>query len=200
MALTVLPRGATCSRFRRHPGCISEEVVGVRADMGMVFRVSAKLGKKIRLGYEQSLPSAANPLLDWSADLFTADRTKYIIVSNTASLYSVVMCGRGVTDESRFLQDSISQMREMLEADGFATAFRQVIGPSSGRIALAKRQNRSVIGSMNDLIFQARLRLVHDEISPYETSLFLNRTLMSYIDYRRPREAFQRMVDGHQLT
>jgi len=174
--------------------------MGVRADTGMVFRVSAKLGKKIHLGYEQSLPPAANPLLDWSADLFTADRTQYIIVSNTASLYSVVMYGRGVTDESRFLQDSISEMRETLEADGFASAFQQVIGPSAGRIALAKRQDRSVIGSMNDLIFQARLRLVHDEISPYETSLFLNRTLMSYIDYGCAREAFQRMVDGHQLT
>lgn len=174
--------------------------MGVRADTGMVFRISAKLGKKIHLGYEQSLPRAANPFLDWSADLFTADRTQYIIVTNTTSLYSLVMYGRGVTDETRFLQDSISQMREVLKTDGFSAVFREVIGPSTGRIALAKRQDRSVIGSMNDLIFQARLRLACDEISPYETSLFLNRTLMSYIDYRHPREAFQGMVDGRQLT
>jgi hypothetical protein len=159
-----------------------EEVMGVKAEPGMVFRVSAKLGKKIRLGYEQSLPPAANPLLDWSADLFTADRTQYIIVSNTASLYSIVMYGRGVANETRFLQDSISQMREVLKADGFSSALREVIGPSADRIALAKRQDRSVIGSMNDLIWQARLRLVQDEISPYETSFFLNRTLMSHID------------------
>jgi hypothetical protein len=172
----------------------------VTADTGMVFRVSAKLGKKAHLCYEQSLPPAANPLLDWSADLFTADRVQYIIVSNTTSLYSIVIYGRGVTNETLFLQDSISQIREVLKTDGFSSVFRQVIGPAAGRIALAKRQDRSVIGSMNDLIWQARLRLVQDEISPYETSFFLNRTLMSHVNYRPPREAFQRMVDGRQPT
>jgi len=174
--------------------------MGVRADTGMLFRVSAKLGKKIHLGYEQSLSPAANPLLDWSADLFTADRAQYIIVSNTTSLYSIVMYGRGLTNETRFLQGSISQLWEVLKADGFSSVFREVIGPSAGRIAFAKRQDRSVIGSMNDLILQARLRLAHDEISPYEIAFFLNRTLMSHIDYRPPREVFQGMVDGRQPT
>lgn len=168
----------------------------MNADVRMVFRVSAKLGRKIHLDYEQSLPPAADPILDWSADLFTADRTQYIIVSNSASLYSIVMYGRGVANETRFLQDSMSEMREVLNADGFSSAFQEVIGPSADRLAIAKRQDRSVIGSMNDLIWQARLRLAQDEISPYEASCFLNKTLMSYIDYRPPREAFQRMVDG----
>ena len=85
-------------------------------------------------------------------------------------------------------------------AEGFSRAFEQIIGPSAVRVALAKRQNRSVIGSTNDLILQARLDLVRKEISPYEASIFLNRMLMSYIDYRYPRDAFQELIDRHQPT
>ena len=40
---------------------------------------------------------------DWSAHLFTAERTQYILISNTASLYSMVMFGRGITDDCRFI-------------------------------------------------------------------------------------------------
>jgi hypothetical protein len=60
----------------------------------MVFRLSQKLGKKLKEGTLPSLPPDENPYADWSAHLFTADRTQYIIVTNTKSLYSVVMFGR----------------------------------------------------------------------------------------------------------
>jgi len=119
---------------------------------------------------------------------------------NTAVLYSIVMYGRGVATESHFVRDSISEMGGVLKADGFASGFRQIIGRSAGRVALAKRRNRSVIGSMNDLIVQARLQLVINGVPPYETSFFLNRTPMSYIDYRRPRETFQNLFGPRQLT
>jgi hypothetical protein len=33
------------------------------------------------------MPLDENPYADWSCHLFTADRTQYIILSNTASLY-----------------------------------------------------------------------------------------------------------------
>jgi hypothetical protein len=170
----------------------------VDANPEMIVRVSAKLGKKIRLGYEQSLPPSPNPFLDWSADLFTANRTQYIIVTNNATLYTMVMFGRGMPDASRFLQGALAEMRHRLESDGFSSALQQIIGPAASRIAIAKRQDRRVIGSMNDLIFQARIRLISGDTSPSETSRYLNRTPMSYIDYSNPRAAFRSMVEQLQ--
>lgn len=164
------------------------------ASAGTIFRISAKLGKKIHLGHDQAVSPSPNPLLDWSADLFAANRTQYILITNTASLYSMVMYGKGVTSETRFLGDTIAAMRDVMKADGFLPIFEDAIAPSFYPAALAKRANRSVIGSMNDLIYQARLRLVQGEVSPYDTSFFLNSTLMSYIDYKPPREEFQSMV------
>ncbi len=162
-------------------------------NVGMTIRVSAKLAKKLHLPYEQSLPVSTDPFFDWSADLFTAARTQYILITNTTSLYSVVIYGRGVTNETSFFQDTVAAMQEVFKTDGLASVFEH-IAPAFCPVALAKRENRSVIGSMNDLIFQARLRLVGQQISPHDTSAFLNGTLMSYIDYERPRVAFQSMA------
>ena len=52
----------------------------------MILRISAKLGKKIHLAPDRILPADLNPFADWSAHLFTADRTQYVLISNTISL------------------------------------------------------------------------------------------------------------------
>jgi hypothetical protein len=54
----------------------------------MIFRLSAKLTVKLKLRPSEVLPPDPNPFADWSAHLFPADRTQYLIISNTASLYS----------------------------------------------------------------------------------------------------------------
>jgi len=166
----------------------------MNAHSGAIFRVSAKLARKIRLDYEQALPPSTNPFLDWSADLFTADRTQYILITNTASLYSLVMFGKGVTNETRLFGDTLATMRDVMMADGFATVFEDVTAPRFYPAAIAKRENRSVIGSMNDFIFQGRFLQARGEMSPYDMSSFSNRTPMSYIDYRTPREELAAMV------
>jgi len=164
---------------------------------GVIFRISAKLAKKIHLDYEQALPPSPNPFLDWSADLFTANRAQYILISNSASLYSVAIYGKGVTRESRFFGDTLAAMRDVMGSNGFLPLFEGEIAPAFYPVALAKRENRSVIGSMNDFIFQARLQLAHEDVAPYDMASFLNRTRMSYIDYRTPREEFQSMVQEY---
>jgi hypothetical protein len=47
--------------------------------------------------------------------LFTADRTQYIILMNSASLYSCVMYGRGITDDNTFIERSLGMIREFME-------------------------------------------------------------------------------------
>jgi hypothetical protein len=62
----------------------------------MIFRLSQKLATKLKEGNLPSVPLDENPYADWSAHLFTADRTQYIIVANMKALYSVVMFGKGI--------------------------------------------------------------------------------------------------------
>jgi hypothetical protein len=74
----------------------------------MIFRLSQKLNDKIGAGRLPAQPLDENPFADWSTTLFTADRTQYILVSNTKSLYSTVLYGRGITNDSHFIEREIA--------------------------------------------------------------------------------------------
>ena len=156
----------------------------------MILRVSTKLGKKIRVSPESCLPLHENPFADWSAHLFTADRTQYILVTNTASLYSMVMYGKGIADDSIFLQRAVGLIGEVLRDDDQGSVFERLIVPSTAQVRFSKALNRAVTGSMNDLVFQAKVHLIRQEISPYDTSFRLNEVPMSYLKYASPRQAF----------
>ena len=159
----------------------------------MILRVSAKLGKKIHVSPAKSLPADPNPFADWSANLFTADRVQYVLITNTPSLYSMVMYGRGMTDDGEFVSRVTSYMGEFICDDGHVFLFERLIAPSTARVAFSKSLNRSVTGSMNDLVSQAKFLLVEREMSPYETSLQLNKVPMSYLKYDNPRQAFLKL-------
>ena len=157
----------------------------------MIFRLTQKLAKKVKLPPLPAQPEGENPFIDWTAHLFRAERAQYIIVTNTASLYSLVMYGRGITDDNDLIKDVLSFMREFMADDGCEFIYRRLISPHTARISLAKATNRHVIGSMNELIYESKLYLTERQLSPFETSQQINETLMSYLDYKNPREAFK---------
>ena len=159
----------------------------------MIIRVSAKLGKKIHVMPTQSLPLDANPFADWSAHIFTADRTQYILITNTASLYSMVMYGKGITNDSLFLQRAISLIGDVLKDDGHEFIFERLVAPASSRVFFSKALNRTVTGSMNDLVYQAKSYLIEGLMSPYDTSFRLNAMPMGQLKYDNPREALLKL-------
>ena len=168
----------------------------------MILRLSQKLAKKLKVGTLPPLPLDENPYADWSANLFTADRTQYIILTNTQSLYSVVMFGKGIADDSRFIGRALDNIREFMERDGQEFAYRRLIAPASGNVRFAKSLNRSVTGSMNDMVFHAKGWLTEGELSPYDVGFKLNQIPMSAIKgkkserYGIPREAFKLLADN----
>lgn len=167
----------------------------------MIFRISQKLNAKIKAGSLPQQPPGENPFADWSAHLFVADRTQYILLSNTRSLYSTVMYARGITDDGRFIERALSSLREFMEDDGQAFAYHRFIAPASGTVRFAKALDRTVTGCMNELIVHATALLVGDELSPFDIGFRLNEVLLSALaaskadKYGTPREAFKSMLD-----
>lgn len=166
----------------------------------MILRLSQKLSTKIKAGKLDEMPLDENPYADWSCHLFTADRTQYILLSNTVSLYSCVMYGRGITDDSRFIERALSTIREFTEDDGQAVVYRRFIAPASGTVSFAKALNRSVTGSMNDHIHAAKFML-EDDMAPGDIGYRLNETPMSALEgadgrkYGFPKKVFSNLVD-----
>jgi hypothetical protein len=167
----------------------------------MILRLSHKLNTKIKAGRLTEMPLAENPYADWSCHLFTADRTQYIILTNTASLYSCLMYGRGITDDGIFIDRALETIREFTADDGQQFIYGKFIAPSAGTVSFAKALNRSVTGSMNDHIHAAKFMLA-DDMAPGEIGNRLNETPMSTLvgpdgrKYGYPREVFKRLIDS----
>ena len=160
----------------------------------MILRLSQKLNTKIKAGKLSEMPLDENPYADWSCHLFTADRTQYIIMSNTPSLYSCVMCGKGIADDSRFIERALSTIREFMEDDGQAFVYQKFIAPSSATVSFSKALNRSVTGSMNDLAYHAKVWLTEGELSPHDIGFKLNGIPLSALKYKNPREVFKSLA------
>ena len=161
----------------------------------MIFRLTLKLAKKIGIAPLPAIPydDNRNPILDWHAHLFTAQRTQYIILTNTASLYSIVMYGRGITNDKNFIREALSNMEEFMIMDGNQVIYENHIEPESQITYFSKIIDRRVLGSMNDLIFQAKFYLSEGQKSPFDVSFMLNKSPMSYLQYSNPKVEFRKL-------
>jgi len=159
----------------------------------MIFRLSHAIATKIKVTPKVSLPRDRNPFADWSADLFTVDEVQYIILTNTRSLYTLVMDANGIEDKGQFLDAALSQLRECLPADGLEVAFRDFIGPASRKARFSKALNKAVTGSVNDLVYHAQVHLIRYNVPPNEIFCTLNDMPMSYLHHKSPRVAFRAM-------
>jgi hypothetical protein len=145
----------------------------------MIFRLSHKLATKLKEGDLPAVPLDENPYADWSAHLFTVAPTQYIIVANTRALYSVVVYGKGITGYSEFISRALSALREFMEDDGQSFVYQRFIAPTSGSVRFAKALDRSVTGSVNELVKVATYYLEDDEMSPHDLGFKLNDVLLS---------------------
>ena len=166
----------------------------------MILRLSQKIGSRLKAGSLKPLPLDKAPVADWTSQLFFFDRLPYILVSNTAALYSTVLYARGITNDSIFITRLTSALRDFMEADGLAFAYDRFIMPRTGLIRFASTFNRSVTGSMNELISYAKVLLADEETSPFDLGFRLNDLLLSAIasdqsrGYGKPRDAFHALI------
>ncbi len=83
-----------------------------------------------------------------------------------------------------------------MRIDGYKAIFEKFIEPLDQDIFFSKIVDRRVTGSMNDLVFQAKIYLSVSKASLIDVSLRLNESPMSYLDYDRPKNEFQRLPAG----
>ena len=167
----------------------------------MIFRLSEKLNAKIKAGTLAALPMDDNPLADWSAGLFLVGRSQYILLSNTKSLYSTVLPGKGVTDERSFIERALTSIREFMEGDGQQGVYERFIAPDSGTVRFAKALNRSVTGSMNDMTKHAAYWLAAGDVAHSEIGSRLKQIPMSALKHDHsthgfPRDVFEALVES----
>jgi hypothetical protein len=125
-------------------------------------------------------------------------------LSNTKSLYSTVLYGKGFTNDSNFIERALSNLREFMEDDGLAFLYQRFIALASVSVRFAKALDRSISWSMNDLINHAKAWLTESELSPFDVGFKLNEVLLSALaenessSYGKPQEAFRTLACEHE--
>lgn len=165
----------------------------------MIIRLPLKLNARIGGGTLGVLASHANPLLDWSVRAFEVGPKEYVLLSNTRSLYSAVLNGVGDPDATRFAERVVGVVRVMLEGAGPFAGITGELAPESVRFA--KALDRSVTGSMNELVACATTMLAGGDLSVPDVGVRLNDLLLSPLaggagKYGTPREAFADLIAG----
>jgi hypothetical protein len=72
--------------------------------------------------------------------------------------------------------------------------YNRFIAPASGSVSFAKALDRSVTGSMNDLINHAKAWLMENKLSPHDVGSRLNEIPFSSLKYLSPRVAFKNLA------
>lgn len=84
-------------------------------------------------------------------------------------------------------------MQAFMNEDGNDSVYEKYIAHETLDVYFSKSLNRSVTGSMNDLVSGAKYYLTGGEESPYQVSVRLNEMPMSYLSYDNPRKAFKNL-------
>ncbi len=169
----------------------------------MIIRLSHRLKAQLNVGSLSAAPLDGDIYADWSARSFTADRARYILLSHTRSLYSVVMFGCGITHEGLFISRALDSIREFMSEDGLGLIYMNFLAPATALVGFRKPLNKSVTGSMNELEATAKFYLQTGEWSPFAVGFKLNETLFSALalpgtgNYATPREALKRLGLSH---
>ncbi|MBI4430514.1 MAG: hypothetical protein HY587_02240 [Candidatus Omnitrophica bacterium] len=136
-------------------------------------------------------------LHDWHAHLFYLNRRKHIIFSHSVSLFSVVAFNvfkKDVTDLKSFFTKNLAGC---LYYEEFKADEINRIVSAIKEIDLSLTNNRRVLGSMNDLIWQYRCGINWHEPAESELPEFqrrLNETPMSMLKYKYPIDWFRECI------
>ena len=160
----------------------------------LTIRPTKMLAKRLGIEVPPVPPAVANRVADWCAHEFKVSRHRYLIFCNTASLYPVVMMATGVTDGPKLVARLMGGLQTCLRGGQVETQFQRRILVEGPLIQWAPIPGRSMLGSINELIFLAQCGLQDDPaITPPELSHWLARTPMSALGMNSPDRVFPKL-------
>ena len=162
----------------------------------LVIRCTEKFAKELGLRRRDLVDTDQTGFLgSWFAHVFRIERRKCVIFTNDETLYSFV-----VPD---FRRSQLADLRGLfsdhllksLEIEGLDTYLRARIEGELEPLVISRTNNRSVVGSMNDLRFMAKVDVeMAGGLNVFDVgrvSRNVNRTPMGALAYGRPLDVFK---------
>lgn len=161
----------------------------------MILRLTKKVQDNFKLKNLQPIPET-DLSIEWYANVFTAGRLKYFLVTHGETLFSVVFRGAGIRSDVDFYDRIILEWKRQLEGESLASVLRHLLTPTNNDMVVAPTLNRRVLGSMKDMIQMTQF-ILEDEpseasSSPFELSKFLNKTPYSFLGMDVPKNRIEK--------
>ena len=164
------------------------------------LRCTAKLRRKLGLGTLPEPGPGTAALGDWTANLLTLDRQPLVLCVSERSLLAVVLPARDLKNLSRhFLRGLEERLRRLGIAE--ATIARELAHFQP--LAFAATNSRSVLGSMNDFIYQLGVGAAYEpgwRWSVAELEDDLGRIPCAPIDYERPEQRARALLGADETS
>ena len=150
-----------------------------------ILRCTQKLLSELKLKPADSKEKHSD-LSSWHANLLRIDRRKCVLFTHDTTLYSFFVPGLKKPDFKDFREVFRQNLFKSLMAENFSQKHIEIFLDDIREIEISKTNNRSVLGSMNDLTFQVRCQIADEggiEIADITKLIHdLNRIPMSAIE------------------
>ena len=162
----------------------------------MIFRPTGKLAQKLHVLPAEVLPLHKCPYADWSACVLTANRRQYVLLTNTASLFSTVIPGAGIANSSTFHARAMEAIGDQLKQAGHDEIWLQTQKEHGAETHFSKTLNASLTGSVNMLVRYCQSYAEKGHVPPSEMGRRLNTIPMRALDSESPEQAFAALAEA----
>ena len=164
-----------------------------------LIRCTAKLLKELKQDPVANVKPIRDVMGGWHANLLRIERRKCVLVTNDKTLYTIFIPGLKKQEFIDFDEVFRQHLFKNLLHEELSQNRIEAVLDELGTIRFARTDNRSVLGSMNDLKFQLEFHIASRgglACTPlYELNARLNRTPFSAIDNRRPIDRLSELLD-----
>jgi len=162
----------------------------------LTFRCTQRVLRRLGIETIADAPVSTTRLGDWYINLLLVRRHRLLIFVSEPTLLSVFV---PIKELSTLIPRFRRGLAEVLQALGAPTRAIEAEISDMETVAFAATVNRSVLGSMNDLIFQAKWELERDpQQMLLELGLRLSQIPCKPLGYRYPREAAMARLAGER--
>jgi hypothetical protein len=154
----------------------------------LTIRPTKMLARQLGIDLPAGMPAVPSRTADWCAHSFTFRRRRWLAFFNTASLYPVFAHAQGVNDGETLARRLAGMGIQVLRQNGhFEQAKR--LESEMDAVQWAPIPDRTVLGSINELIYLAESWLDDSDLTPTTLSLKLGQIPMSALGMNRPADA-----------
>ena len=164
----------------------------------MVVCATQKTMRNLHLEPDEiSAPPSADTQ-HWYANLIRVQRVKYYLLTESASLVTVIFPAKGLASGRRFAAAASDVVRNYFARRAWERLLATRIDVDPTGIVICRTLDKRVLGSMNDFAWQAEVLMAERYLRLEDVIDHLNECPMSYLGMDSPELVVERLLGGLQ--